>query len=515
MDRISGVLMHLSSLPGSFGTGGLGTIAERFADFLINSGFSVWQILPTSPTDDSSYYSPYSSRSAFAGNCIFISPEKLAEDGLLDAEDIQKYRFSGPEGVADHGYSAELIKNLISLSWLRFKKEPDRFRSLADDYSCFVENERYWLDDYALFTVLKKEFAGISWNMWPKGFALKDKNTIENYFSQKEKSEEFELICFEQFIFDRQWKAFHRYCTERDIRLMGDIPMFVAYDSSDVWSNQEYFDLDPEGSPNKVAGVPPDYFSSNGQRWGNPLYNWEMMRRDGFSWWISRFRKALEHFDLIRIDHFRGFSACWAVPADQKTAVNGQWTETPGRELLEAMSENIPKNEKDELPLIAEDLGIITDEVRELMADFGLPGMKVLLFAFDGDIGSSPYAPHNHIPKSVVYTGTHDNNTVRGWWESESDERSRSLIQEYTGREINKENVSEAFILMALSSTSKLAVIPMQDILGLGSGCRMNVPGVAQGNWLWRMTSADLETLARADSGITARFKRLNSLFGR
>ncbi len=515
MDRRSGVLMHLSSLPGPFGTGGLGSSAERFADFLINSGFKVWQVLPTSPIDGSSCYSPYSSRSAFAGSHIFISPEKLVEDGFLDAEEIEKYHCSGPECIADHGYSTEHLKNLIRLSWLRFKNEPGRCVAVAEDYRLFVEEEGYWLRDHALFTVLKKDFEDLSWNKWPKEFVLRDKDTLENYSSQKENSEEIELICFEQFIFDRQWKAFHRYCLDRDIRLMGDIPMFVAFDSSDVWSNQEYFDLSPEGYPNKVAGVPPDYFSASGQRWGNPLYNWEAMRRDGFSWWTARFRKAIEHFDLIRIDHFRGFSACWAVPADEETAENGVWTETPGRELLEALSENIMKDGMDELPLIAEDLGIITDDVRDLMADFGLPGMKVLLFAFDGDVGSSPYAPHNHIPESVVYTGTHDNNTVRGWWESESDELSRSLVSEYTGRDINKDNVSEIFTMMALSSTSKLAIIPMQDILGLGDACRMNVPGVVQGNWLWRMSRADLEALTRADSDTTARFKRLNSLFGR
>ncbi len=239
------------------------------------------------------------------------------------------------------------------------------------------------------------------------------------------------------------------------------------------------------------------------------------MRGDGFSWWTARFRKALEDFDLVRIDHFRGFSACWAVPAEEETAVNGEWTETPGRELLEALSQSIRKDGTDELPLIAEDLGIITDDVRELMADFGLPGMKVLLFAFDGEVGSNPYAPHNHVPGSVVYTGTHDNNTVRGWWERESDESSRSLVAEYTGREISKENVSEVFNVMALSSTSKLAIIPMQDILGLGSDCRMNVPGVSEGNWLWRMSGADLEALDRADSHIKVRYKWLNSLFGR
>ncbi|MDY9920505.1 MAG: 4-alpha-glucanotransferase [Synergistota bacterium] len=515
MDRRSGVLMHLSSLPGPFGTGGLGRSAERFADFLKDSGFRVWQVLPTSPVDGSSSYSPYSSRSAFAGSHILISPEKLAEDGFLEMEDVERYHCGGPECIADHGYSTENLKDLIRLSWLRFKSEPGIYGTFSEDYSRFVEKEEYWLRDHALFTVLKKDFEDLSWNRWPKEFATRDKGTLKNYSSQKEKSEEIELICFEQFIFDRQWKAFHRYCLDRDVRLMGDVPMFVAFDSSDVWSNREYFDLDPEGAPNKVAGVPPDYFSANGQRWGNPLYNWETMRRDGFRWWTARFRKALEHFDLIRIDHFRGFSACWAVPAEEETAVNGEWTETPGRKLLEALSENIRKDGMDELPLIAEDLGIITDDVRKLMADFGLPGMKVLLFAFDGEVGSSPYAPHNHIPESVVYTGTHDNNTVRGWWESESDERSRSLVSEYTGREINNENVSEVFSLMALSSTSKLAIIPMQDILGLGCDCRMNVPGVGGGNWLWRMSSSDLDALNRADSHIMVRYKRLNSLFGR
>ena len=507
--------MHLSSLPGPFGSGGLGSSAERFADFLNDSGFKVWQILPTSPVDASSFYSPYSSRSAFAGSHILVSPEKLAEDGFLDMEDVEKYHCGGPECIADYGHSTETLKNLIKLSWLRFKNEPGRYGTLSEVYRRFVEKEGYWLRDYALFTVLKKDFEDISWNRWPKAFANRDKEILESYSSQKDKNEEIELICFEQFIFDRQWKAFHRYCKERDIRLMGDIPMFVAFDSSDVWSNQEYFDLDPEGAPNKVAGVPPDYFSSSGQRWGNPLYNWETMRGDGFSWWAARFRKALEDFDLVRIDHFRGFSACWAVPAEEETAVNGEWTETPGRELLEALSQSIRKDGTDELPLIAEDLGIITDDVRELMADFGLPGMKVLLFAFDGEVGSNPYAPHNHVPGSVVYTGTHDNNTVRGWWERESDESSRSLVAEYTGREISKENVSEVFNVMALSSTSKLAIIPMQDILGLGSDCRMNVPGVSEGNWLWRMSGADLEALDRADSHIKVRYKWLNSLFGR
>ncbi|MDD4160441.1 MAG: 4-alpha-glucanotransferase, partial [Synergistaceae bacterium] len=425
------------------------------------------------------------------------------------------YHYRGSECLSDYGYSSELLENLLRISWQRFKNEPDRYRAMSDEYSVFVEREKYWLHDHALFTLLKKDLKGLPWNKWPKEFLQRNKNTLENYLSQKDKKEEMERVCFEQFIFDRQWKAFHHYCMARDVRLMGDVPMFVAFDSSDVWSNQEYFDLDCQGSPNKVAGVPPDYFSSSGQKWGNPLYNWEILRRDGFRWWISRFRKALEHFDLIRIDHFRGFSACWTVPAGEETAENGEWKETPGRELLGALCKQLREEGIDELPLIAEDLGIITDDVRGIMKEFGLPGMKVLLFAFGDDPGSNPYAPHNHIPASVVYTGTHDNNTVRGWWECETDEISRSLLSEYTNRDVNKDNVSEIFTLMALSSTSKLAIVPMQDILGLGSGSRINVPGKAKGNWLWRMGMADFKGLTGADSDTAIRFKRLNSLYGR
>lgn len=515
MDRRSGVLMHLSSLPGPFGAGGLGRNAERFADFLKNSGFRVWQVLPTTPTDRSSNYSPYSSLSAFGGNPIFISPQKLAEDGLLEAEEIVKNEYSGSECRTDYDCSTALIKNMLSLAWHRFKNEPERFHVLFEDYHHFIDNERYWLQDYALFKVFKDNFDGLPWNQWPKEIAQRDKKTIEYFSTQKDIAEATEAMYFEQYIFDRQWKAFHLYCSEKDIKLMGDIPMFAAFDSSDVWSNQEYFDLDHEGFPNKVAGVPPDYFSDKGQRWGNPLYNWKNMQKSGYSWWVSRFQKALENFDLLRIDHFRGFSACWAIPACEETAENGQWIETPGSELLGVLAKKIRRDAAVDLPLVAEDLGIITDDVRELMDRFGLPCMKVLLFAFDSDVGSSPYAPHNHIPCAVVYTGTHDNNTVRGWWDSESDEKARTLVSEYTVREITKENVAEIFNVMALSSTAKLAIVPTQDILGLGADSRMNVPGVAEDNWLWRISTKDFEELASADSEISARFKKLNSLYGR
>ena len=515
MDRRSGVLMHLSSLPGPFGTGGLGINAEIFANFLYDSGFRLWQVLPVTPTDGASFYSPYSSGSSFAGNRIFISPEKLAEDGLLDPDILADCHHQGPEISADYGYTDQMISKLIRIAWQRFKEDRQRYSSLAGDYSDFIRRESLWLKDHALFTLLKNTFDGLPWNRWPEPFALRDRDTIGNYIRENGKEEEAELLFFEQFVFDRQWKTFRRYCRDRGISLMGDIPMFVAYDSADVWANRELFDLDPQGSPIKVAGVPPDYFSATGQRWGNPLYNWKIMQKDGFAWWRARTRKALENFDLVRIDHFRGFSACWAVPAEEDTAENGEWTAAPGRELLSAILGMIREEGLQASGLVAEDLGIITEDVRELMEEFVLPGMKVLLFAFDGEIGRNPYAPHNHRPDSVVYTGTHDNNTVRGWWENESDERMRSLVSEYTGLEIRALNVSEVFVNMALSSTSGLAVIPMQDILSLGGSARMNVPGVAAGNWLWRMSTDQLQSLTGEDSRIKARIKRSNRIYGR
>lgn len=515
LDRRSGVLFHLSSLPGPFGTGGLGRNAERFADFLKDSGFSVWQVLPITPTDGSSYYSPYSGRSVFAGNRMFISPEKLAEDGLLDPGILDGYRRLGQETSADFRYADQIMKELIRIARQRFQADIERYRALAVDYKDFVKRESFWLPDHALFSLLKSEFENLPWNEWPEAFALKDRDTIENYIRVKNNKDEIDLVFFEQFVFDRQWKAFRSFCNGKGISLMGDVPMFVAYDSADVWANRELFDLDPEGSPNKVAGVPPDYFSATGQRWGNPLYNWEIMQKNGFAWWIARTKKALENFDLVRIDHFRGFSACWAVPAEEDTAENGEWKDTPGRELLNAIHGMIREEGLRASALIAEDLGIITDDVRELMDEFGLPGMKVLLFAFDGECGPNPYAPHNHRPDSVVYTGTHDNNTVCGWWANDSDEHARSLVSEYTGREINDLNVSEVFVNMALSSTSGIAILPMQDILSLGAPARMNIPGVAAGNWVWRMTSDQFESLSVADSGIMARCKRLNRIYGR
>jgi len=515
LDRKSGILMHLSSLSGPFGTGGLGSSAEIFADFLYDSGFRLWQILPVTPTEGAPFFSPYSSRSSFAGNRIFISPEKLAEEGMLDPDVLAECHFTGPEISADCGYTDSLIGKLIRMAWQRFKNDRERYSSLADDHDAFVRREYLWLTDYALFTLLKDEFGGLPWNRWPEPFALRDREAVADFIAEKRNEEEAELIFFEQFIFDRQWRKFRSYCRDRGISLMGDVPMFVAYDSADVWANRELFDLDPQGSPNKVAGVPPDYFSTSGQRWGNPLYNWETMRKDGFAWWKARIKKALKNFDLVRIDHFRGFSACWAVPADQETAENGEWRISPGRELLGAIFGMIREEGLKPSGLVAEDLGIITDDVKELMEEFSLPGMKILLFAFDGEIGRNPYAPHNHKPDSVVYTGTHDNNTVRGWWENEADVHTRSLVSEYTGLEISAHNVSEVFVNMALSSTSALAVIPVQDILSLGEEARMNVPGVAAGNWLWRMSTDQLRTLTADDSGIKARLKRSNRLYGR
>lgn len=507
--------MHLSSLPGLYGSGGLGPDAEKFANFLKDAGFGLWQVLPVTPTDSASGFSPYSGTSAFAGNVHFVSPEMLLEDGLVTREEAEGYTYRGDSKKSDFFFSQNARRSLIEISHKRMMDKAECFQVLREAYNDFAEAEKAWLEDYALFAVLKGTFAGLPWNEWPKDFMRRDPAALEEFKTNGENSDKINLIKFEQFLFDRQWKDFHRYCLERDIALMGDVPMFVAYDSADVWSHTEYFDLAPDFSPNEVAGVPPDYFSCSGQRWGNPLYRWEKMKEDGYSWWTARFRKTLSHFDLLRIDHFRGFCSCWSIPSCETTAINGRWTDSPGEELINAIKAAFRESDLSRLPLVAEDLGIITDDVKELMDAFGLPGMKVLLFAFDGETGSSPYAPHSHIPKSVVYTGTHDNNTVRGWWEEEADERTKALVSEYTGHRVTEEDAAEVFVRMALASVSELAIVPMQDILGLGAESRMNVPGTPEGNWTWRLGGGDMDGLTLSDSKVADRMKRMNRLYGR
>ena len=511
MTRSSGVLLHIASLPGSYAIGDLGYEAEKFAAFIKKSGFSVWQVLPTTPVAPVFGNSPYCSSSAFAGNFLFISPDKLYSIGLLSKDDIWPLSvFSNSH--ADYERASEIRIELLAKAWKRFKSEKScaQLRSECDE---FRSREKFWLEDYALFSFFKKKFEGIEWQKWPGD--VKHRNFSEETLSLiEEERDKIDFVVFVQFIFAEQWKSLRMHCKSLGIEIMGDMPMFTASDSADVWAHPELFDLDSEGLPSSVAGVPPDYFSTTGQRWGNPVYLWNSRKSELFEWWKVRISSALNNFDIIRIDHFRGFSAYWSIPSNEETADNGRWISAPGRALLEYLRESLCE-EGHNLPLVAEDLGVITDDVTALMDDFKLPGMKVLLFAFGGDVGKNPYAPHNIDRNSVTYTGTHDNNTVLGWWCSESSAGERLAFKTYCGHNCSGSEAASAMVTLALMSSSDLAVIPMQDILGLGGESRMNIPGTASGNWVWRMSDEDFRRATAEKSPLSMLYREKNTLYGR
>lgn len=511
MARKSGVLLHISSLPGYYGVGDFGYEAEKFALFIKKSGFSVWQVLPLTPAVPIFGNSPYSTVSAFAGSFLFISPDKLCAKGLVSKDELSS-RILCSSAAADYEKAAEVRMELLAMAWKRFKSL-ERFSELRAEYEIFKTKEALWLDDYALFVFFKEKFNGIEWQKWPCD--IKERNfSKETLLMIEDERDKLDFTSFIQFIFAEQWKELHLYCASLGIEIIGDMPMFVASDSSDVWAHGELFSLDAQGYPDSVAGVPPDYFSSEGQRWGNPLYLWESKKEELFEWWRARIASSLANFDMIRIDHFRGFCACWSIPADAPTAVCGKWNKVPGRELLEYLQKNLCRN-KDKLPFIAEDLGIITDDVRELMDDFSLPGMKVLLFAFGGDVGNNPYAPHNIDERSAVYTGTHDNNTVLGWWRAESRARERMNFRTYVGHSVSDSEAPFAMATLALISRADLAVIPAQDILELGGECRMNTPGTCLGNWKWRMSFEDFYKITGENSVVSSLYMEKNIVCGR
>ncbi|MHB8535329.1 MAG: 4-alpha-glucanotransferase [Sulfuricaulis sp.] len=481
--RRAGVLLHPSSLPGGAGIGDLGADAYRFVDFLAQSGFSVWQMLPLSPTHRDG--SPYHSLSLHAGNPLLVSLERLVEWGWLERCD--------PVG-ADKAVAHRLA--CIAQAHRTFSQHAspaDRRR-----FEAFIVAEARWLEDYALYRVLRREFSGQAWFQWPK--PLRDREPEALAAARARFVEEMAQVRFEQFVFACQWQTLRAHANERDILLFGDMPIFVAHDSVDVWTQREYFKLDADGQPTVVAGVPPDYFSNDGQRWGNPLYHWERMEADGFRWWIDRLTTEFRRFDLLRIDHFRGFEACWEIPALEKTAVNGRWVKAPGHALFAAL-----KMHFDTLPLAVEDLGLITPEVHALRDSFGLPGMKILQFAFDSG-PDNPYLPHQHRIESVVYTGTHDNDTTLAWFNDLPAERQLYVV-EYLG--YPHEPMPWPFIRAALASVSQLAILPMQDLLALGRGHRMNRPGTTEGNWNWRFT------WEQCAPDLTERLRRMLGMYGR
>jgi 4-alpha-glucanotransferase len=502
--RSSGILLHLTSLPGPHGIGDLGDEAYRFVDFLVSSGQSLWQLLPLGPTGYGD--SPYASFSAFAGNTLLVSLPFLVRENLLSNASLDAAPAFVEETV-DFGGALEFKQPLLRQAFLNFKKTTNQ--NLRHDFENFCQFAASWLDDYALFRALKDEHGGVAWNEWEK--PLKQRQTSALAQARERLREEIEAQKFYQFLFFKQWFALKSYANTRGVKLIGDIPIFVAQDSADVWTHPEQFKLDEQGVPLVVAGVPPDYFSTTGQLWGNPLYNWEHMIADDFRWWIERVRATLHTIDIVRIDHFRGFAACWEIPGGDKTAERGQWVNAPGRELFEAIRRALGQ-----LPIIAEDLGVITPDVETLRDDFGFPGMRILQFSFGGD-PTNQDLPHNYHHNVVVYTGTHDNDTTIGWFKSEAGagstrdaaqvQREREFCLKYldsSGAEIHWD-----FIRAVLASVASIAIIPLQDLLGLGTEARMNLPNTTSGNWAWRY-KADALT-----SQLGQRLKGLTEIYGR
>jgi 4-alpha-glucanotransferase len=468
--RRSGVLLHPSSLPGQWAIGDLGDEAHEFLDWLERAGQSLWQLLPLGPTGAGN--SPYGALSSFAGNPLLISPALLYREGLLAQSDLPDVAPQA-RGHVDFRVATEEKRGVLRHAWMNFRRLGGDFSERFEAF-CSSGEQAFWLDDWTLFRALKDRFGDAAWADWDRELAFRDPAAIAT--ARRELADELEFHAFVQWIFHRQWDALRSDAARRGITFVGDLPIYVAWDSADCWANRELFHLDDDGHHTLVAGVPPDYFSRTGQRWGNPLYRWDRMKADGYAWWLHRLRTNLDFADVIRLDHFRGFASYWEIEATEETAVNGRWVPGPGTEFFEIVGRTLG-----DLPLIAEDLGVITDEVTELLEATGLPGMKVLQFGF-GAVDSS-HAPHNHEPNSVVYTGTHDNDTSRGWFASAGhEERDRALA--YLGG--NEESIHWTMMRAAETSVARWAIIPTQDVLGLGTEARMNVPGVADGNWSWR-----------------------------
>ncbi len=502
MKRTSGVLLHLTSLPSRFGIGDLGPEALRFAEFLALAGQRRWQMLPLGPTAASLGASPYSSFSAFAGNTLCISPEGLCDDGLIARRELgafalpQRGRVDFP---AVERAKAALLRQIFDRAWPGVEDDPG--------LRAFVGDNASWLPDFALFMAVKEHLGGAAWTDWPEALRLRREEALRDYGTRLHREIVFQQFC--QWLFFRQWGRLKWELAKLDIELVGDVPIYVTHDSADVWANQRLFKLDLAGQPVMVAGVPPDYFSKTGQRWGNPVFDWEAVETDGFAWWISRLRHNFGLFDVVRLDHFRGFAAYWEIPAEEKTAVNGSWVPAPGERLLEAV-----RAAHGSLPLIAEDLGIITEDVVALKERFDLPGMKILQFAFGPHTPESPDSPHNHEKNCVVYTGTHDNNTTRGWFETEASPAVRRVLARYLGRKPTEATIVREMIRLALSSPANDAILPAQDLLDLGAEARMNTPGLAKGNWGWR-APVDRLCLCGAGRALAEDLRGQCELFGR
>ncbi len=497
--RSAGILLPVTSLPSKFGIGDFGPEAFKFGKFLHDAGQKIWQVLPMTTIDPGCGNSPYSPTSAFAGNHLLVSPEILADEGMITADELgklsAKYDFTkNPERV-DYESARAFKTEILNAAYKRVMK------GNASDFRTFSAGTE-WLEPFALFSVIKQVNGGIPWYEWPDDLKHRDVSALRKF--KAEYSEEIARQEFYQYIFFRQVKALHEYLNGLGVEIVGDMPLYVTLDCADVWQNPGQFDIGEDLTPVTVAGVPPDYFSATGQLWGNPCYNWSAMEKDGFTWWIHRLKNLLAMFDKIRIDHFRGLVAYWAVPYGEETAKNGEWVDVPYEKFFAALKENFPS-----MPFWAENLGIITPDVEQVRKDYGLPGMLVLHFAF-GNPWENPYAPHNHTRDSVVYTGTHDNNTSRGWFENDATEDEISNFASYIGRGVMDGYIFASEVTrLAVSSVADTAVIPMQDYLRLGAESRINVPSTASGNWAWRMTADAIP------DGLADRIKAACKLYGR
>ena len=496
-ERSAGILLHPTSLPGKFGIGDLGSEAYKFVDFLKEAGQTLWQTFPLGPTGYGD--SPYQCFSAFAGNPLIISPEKLLDDGFLSADDLKILPQSNPKKI-DYGQSIDFKKSILKKAYTNFKNNPGNLKA---DFEKFCEKHNEWLEDFVLFMACKDHHGGAVWSSWEKGLVQRDKKILADW--KKKLADEIEYHQFVQFTFFRQWNALRKYANEKGIKIIGDMPIFIAYDSADLWANKELFTVDEEGKLTFVAGVPPDYFSATGQLWGNPLYKWDEMEKDDFLWWRKRFSSLFDLVDIVRIDHFRGFEAYWKIPGGEKTAINGKWVKAPGEKLFNTLNKYLG-----ELPILAEDLGVITPPVEALRDKFGFPGMKVLQFAF-GTKMETKFLPHNFIPNCLVYTGTHDNDTTSAYFEKEKLNKGKNDIYEHAQIYLNYfgEDILSELIRISYASVANIVIIPMQDILKLGTEARMNFPSTTGGNWSWRFTWDQLDDkLSKHYFGLTQLYER-------
>jgi len=477
--RSSGIILHVSSLPSICGIGDFGPAAYQFADFLSASRQKYWQILPINPTDAVYGNCPYSSPSAFALNTLFISPELLLKDGLLKKDELNALSHPVHLDRVDYVTVIELKTKLFDQAFARFKNTAME----KGEFNAFCIEQNYWLDPYAFFVLFKKRFNGQIWSDWPEDVRERRKDILREFAAKF--PDDIKKIKFLQFIAFKQWKELRAYIRGKNMAFIGDIPIYVNEDSADVWANPEIFKLDEKMKPIVVSGVPPDYFSKTGQRWGNPVYDWDKIKKTDYKWWMKRIGHNLDLFDTIRIDHFRGLMEYWEIPASEPTAINGHWEKGPGNDFLSHLQKTFPG-----VSVIAEDLGLITPDVHEAMHQFKLPGMKILHFAFNGDL-KHPYLPENFQEQCAVYTGTHDNNTTKGWFRKDAAVYEKEFLQKYLKKHIDENNVSDALMEIAFTSRAVLSIVPMQDVLNHDENSRMNIPGTVYNNWEWRMTPQD------------------------